>query len=40
MYVILAVNIDDGGGLRGLVNLLLDWLEGASPSVQHPILGS
>jgi hypothetical protein len=25
---------------RGLVILLVDWLEGASLSVQHPIFGS
>ena len=25
---------------RGLVILLVGWLEGASPSVQHPIFGS
>ena len=37
-YVISAVSIV--AGPRWLVILLVDWLEGASSSVQHPILGN
>ena len=37
-YVVPSISIV--GDSRGLVVLLVGWLEGASPSVQHPFFGS
>jgi hypothetical protein len=38
IYLISAVNIV--ARPRGLIILSVDWLEGASSSVQNPVLGS